>query len=229
MDVIMRTGSLIALAFAAALGTTTSAGASPVVITGLFNTGVDVSGGQDQAWSIVGGVNSLGYTGPAYTVPNSSAPPPDYNGAWITNPASNWDTPTPGATGDLDHSTNGTYVYQTTFNAAGVVGLSGIFAADNVVSAILLNGTPIYIGPAQTGPNDPSQYNVWTGFSGTTQNGGNTLTFDVVNYAYAPANPSGLNVVFTPLPSTWTMLIAGFLGFGFVAYRGSKKNALATA
>ncbi len=35
----------------------------------------------------------------------------------------------------------------------------------------------------------------------------------------------------TPLPSTWTMLIASFLGLGFFAYRGSKKNsaALATA
>jgi hypothetical protein len=31
----------------------------------------------------------------------------------------------------------------------------------------------------------------------------------------------------TPLPSTWTMLIAGFLGLGFFAYRGSKKNAAA--
>jgi PEP-CTERM motif-containing protein len=31
----------------------------------------------------------------------------------------------------------------------------------------------------------------------------------------------------TPLPSTWTMLIAGFAGFGFLAYRGSRKNAAA--
>jgi len=27
-----------------------------------------------------------------------------------------------------------------------------------------------------------------------------------------------------PLPSTWTMLIAGFVGLGFFAHRGSKKN-----
>ena len=31
----------------------------------------------------------------------------------------------------------------------------------------------------------------------------------------------------TPLPSTWTMLIAGFVGIGFFAYRGSKRNAVA--
>ena len=36
-----------------------------------------------------------------------------------------------------------------------------------------------------------------------------------------------LSVTPTPLPSTWTMLIAGFLGLGFFAYRGSKKNAAA--
>ena len=30
-----------------------------------------------------------------------------------------------------------------------------------------------------------------------------------------------------PLPSTWTMLIAGFVGLGFFAYRGSKKSAAA--
>jgi hypothetical protein len=31
----------------------------------------------------------------------------------------------------------------------------------------------------------------------------------------------------TPLPATWTMLIAGFIGLGFVVYRGSKKSAAA--
>ncbi len=31
----------------------------------------------------------------------------------------------------------------------------------------------------------------------------------------------------TPLPSTWTLLIAGFLGLGFFAYRGTKKNSAA--
>lgn len=33
----------------------------------------------------------------------------------------------------------------------------------------------------------------------------------------------------TPLPSTWTMLIAGFLGLGFFAYHGTKKSAAAPA
>ena len=33
----------------------------------------------------------------------------------------------------------------------------------------------------------------------------------------------------TPLPSTWTMLIAGFVGLGFLAFRGTKKGAVAIA
>ncbi len=33
----------------------------------------------------------------------------------------------------------------------------------------------------------------------------------------------------TPLPSTWTMLVAGFAGLGFFAYRSSKKNAASLA
>jgi hypothetical protein len=31
----------------------------------------------------------------------------------------------------------------------------------------------------------------------------------------------------TPLPSTWSMLIAGFVGLGFFAYRGAKKGSAA--
>jgi hypothetical protein len=38
-----------------------------------------------------------------------------------------------------------------------------------------------------------------------------------------------VGVTATPLPSTWTMLIAGFAGLGFFAYRGSKKNGAAVA
>ena len=180
------------------------------------------------------------YSGPAYTT-YDPAPPLTTPAPGLPNaPTSYWDTPTYSNTGNLDQDGNGTYNYQTTFTA-GVGNLSGIFAADNNVSAIFLNGTQIYTGPAQNG-NEPQFYNIWTGFSGTTLNGLNTLTFDVVNYGDSTftggagtANPTGLNVEFTsfvgqtPLPSTWTMLIAGFAGLGFFAYRGTKKSSAAIA
>ena len=39
----------------------------------------------------------------------------------------------------------------------------------------------------------------------------------------------GGSVGATPLPSTWTMLIAGFAGVGFMAYRRTKRDAVALA
>jgi hypothetical protein len=38
---------------------------------------------------------------------------------------------------------------------------------------------------------------------------------------------SSLQVSQTPLPSTWTMLIAAFVGLGFLAYSGTKKRSVA--
>jgi hypothetical protein len=40
---------------------------------------------------------------------------------------------------------------------------------------------------------------------------------------------SSLSVTQTPLPGTWTMLLAGLFGLVFVAYRGSKKMPTACA
>jgi len=42
-------------------------------------------------------------------------------------------------------------------------------------------------------------------------------------------NTGPVSVNATPLPSTWTMLIAGFAGLGFFAYRGSKNRSAALA
>jgi hypothetical protein len=38
-----------------------------------------------------------------------------------------------------------------------------------------------------------------------------------------------LTITATPLPPAWTMLIAGFVGLGFLAYRGAKKNTAVLA
>jgi hypothetical protein len=49
---------------------------------------------------------------------------------------------------------------------------------------------------------------------------------DFVNTRYFTAGvaTSPLTALATPLPSTWTMLIAGFIGLGFFAYRGLKED-----
>jgi hypothetical protein len=67
-----------------------------------------------------------------------------------------------------------------------------------------------------------------------------TQGVEFIQYSFGPTGApyggfggSAVNGIFalspTPLPSTWTMLIAGFVGLGFLAYRGSKKNTAALA
>jgi len=59
-------------------------------------------------------------------------------------------------------------------------------------------------------------------------------TFDLVNASGQTAKAIFLDgnftdITTTPLPSTWTMMLIGFAGLGFFAYRGTKKNAAAVA
>jgi hypothetical protein len=49
---------------------------------------------------------------------------------------------------------------------------------------------------------------------------------DLYNGQYLPAN---WTLAQTPLPSTWLMMLSGFVGLGFFAYRGTKKNSAALA
>jgi hypothetical protein len=48
--------------------------------------------------------------------------------------------------------------------------------------------------------------------------------YQLFTQGIVPANGPP-EVAATPLPPTWTMLIAGFIGLGFFVYRGAKKNA----
>lgn len=207
------------------------AGSAQASITGLTNTGVNYDGTTlvDNAWSIVSGTNSLGspYSGPAYTdSANGVFPVPP----WVlNNPGiSQWDTPTNPLTQNLDPAANGTYVYQSTFSASATAGfLTGQFAADNETASISINGVTIYGGPGFP----TSQFSFWTPFSysGPLNLGTNTIDFTVVNYAQNGGNPSGLNVQFltagVPEPATWALMILGFLGIGFVAYRRKATSA----
>ena len=66
--------------------------------------------------------------------------------------------------------------------------------------------------------------------------GNGTIQFNGTFTAVSWTNPSfedwygfTVGVSSTPLPSTWTMLIAGFVGLGFFAYRGSKRDFAANA
>jgi hypothetical protein len=84
---------------------------------------------------------------------------------------------------------------------------------------------------------DTGSYGTWTlnSFGVVATSTTETLTFSSVDTSELGGLPTYGNEITnvalftTPLPSTWTMLIAGFIGFGYFAYRGSKKNAASVA
>jgi hypothetical protein len=85
-----------------------------------------------------------------------------------------------------------------------------------------------------TGPSVTAQF-----FDGLEINCGDSVSCDYSNTSQVgfilPGNVTLTSdsgdflVSATPLPSTWVMLLSGFVGLGFVAYRGSKKNVAAFA
>ena len=68
-------------------------------------------------------------------------------------------------------------------------------------------------------------YSVGTSYYLSVDNPGGTLwnPGDLGTLSASDPPPS------TPLPSTWTMLIVGFVGLGYFAYRGAKKSSAALA
>jgi hypothetical protein len=216
--------SLGALALLAATGFAPKADAS--VITGLYNTGVDNAGaavsgnGADQHWTL----NS----GPAFTGGTNGNFP---IGPWIAdNSISRWITPTSNAADSFNPAAPGFFIYSLTFNLANASGasFSGQFASDNTVASFTLNGNSIASG---------GDFATWTAFSASSGflTGQNTILVTVENFAQNGGNPTGLNVEFltsvagVPEPSTWAMMILGFAGIGFAAYRRKHRPALQAA
>jgi hypothetical protein len=63
---------------------------------------------------------------------------------------------------------------------------------------------------------------------------GDTIQFGLLALGGNPAatvsyDNLGFTLTTTPLPSTWLMLLSGFVGLGYFAYRGTKKNAALAA
>jgi hypothetical protein len=208
-----RAGSLALIALGVSALSVATAQAQ---VSGLYNTGVDLTGVSDNAWSIIGGTGT-GVGATPYNAYANSAGTGYPGGPWVPNSAiSQWDTPTNPFTGSLDPSVNGTYIYETKFTVTGAVpsALNFQFAADNEVSSITLNGNTIYTGPID----GSSQYGFWTPVTASGLiDGLNTLDFTVVNYAQSGnGNPSGLNVEFAPGPVPG----AGLAGLAALALAG---------
>ncbi|MBV8971596.1 MAG: PEP-CTERM sorting domain-containing protein [Sphingomonadaceae bacterium] len=198
-----------------------AAPASAARLTSLYSTGVDSAGvstqgnGADLHWT-------LDNAAPAYTGGSNGTFP---IGPWVPDTASSrWITPTQNA-GDGNASTF--FTYTTTFNVAaqgvGNAQFSGSFAADDQVTAIVLNGVTI------SAPG--GGYSFRTGFNstgGTFVAGTNTLSFVTLN---SGGGPTGLNVDLSgtaavPEAATWVLMIAGF---GLVGIAARRRTATVAA
>ncbi|MEH2530069.1 hypothetical protein V1277_003556 [Bradyrhizobium sp. AZCC 1588] len=203
---------------------------SAATITGLFNTGVDGSGNAldndglaDFNYFITASNNGAPINTPAVTYTNPAYVPNDANSRWISTGPS-------GAPG------NGTVDFTLTFDLTGLnaatAQISGSWGADNF-GTIFLNGVNTGITTGTFGFLSflsPFAINSWF-VSGT-----NTLTFQILDLdlplAFRVDNISGTADVLTaavPEPSTWAMMLLGFAGVGFIAYRRKSKPASVAA
>lgn len=66
----------------------------------------------------------------------------------------------------------------------------------------------------------------WNFLNNSQTTGANThIDYILTAALYGLPNTDTTTVSATPLPSTWMMLLSGFVGFGFVAYRQATKRA----
>lgn len=190
------------------------------VITGLFNTGVD---GSHVALSQPDGTSN-GVIDSHYQVisPNSGSAVTYKNEAYIANsPTSSW----------ISVSSNGgpgnqVATFLTTFTLTGSTAgaaISGFWAVDNI-GEIFLNGHDTGIGLAFGFPAFQQLHAFSITNSAWFVEGVNNLTFVVGDEGPPGAlRVDGLTAA-VPEPSTWAMMILGFLGVGFMAYRRNEKR-----
>lgn len=203
---------LTVLGFCALAG----ASADAESITGLYNTGSsNIEGAVDPNYVVT---SYSGNSPPSGTAPysttivstsNNSFPFP----AWSTNPedpTAAWISPHGRAT--TDPSSDGVYVYQTTFNInvgrgenlykddEGLV-LAGLWSADNYAFGFSVNGdgyqaqTGLPISKRQCACNNVFPFFVFVPVQDLLV-GSNTITFEVTNFRQRRHNPTGLYVDF---------------------------------
>ena len=195
-----------ALGFLILVGQASSAEASVT----LFNTGVigPDTGAVDPNYAVISGTPSV-TPGPAMTYFNPAYVPDSSTSRWISLSA----TGTPG---------NNTVTYETSFTADSTALVAGLWGVDNFGSIFLNNGsTPI----AQLFNTDPVNFNTLHSFSFNPAFGANTLEFVITDTGPPTAFRVDGFAGAVPELSTWGMMLLGFAGVGFMAYR--RKNPIA--
>ena len=91
---------------------------------------------------------------------------------------------------------------------------------------VSFGGNPLSVDTGSVGYWTPYSFNILATATSETLIFASEVTGGIPSYGNEITNVS---LTATPLPSTWTMLIAGFAGLGFFAYRGSKKSSAIAA
>jgi hypothetical protein len=214
-------GGTLALGIMLGAGTSQSAQAA---IFNLFSTGVNDTGAAlvgpngttDTHYNVISSTGNV-LPGPAVTY---------FNGAYALNSTtSDW----------ISNSFNGepgsqTLTFRTIFTVTDApVTITGQWGADNS-GEILLNG--LGTGNFLSGPQPTSNFNVLHPFSIAAGIGTFNLDFVITDVGPPLAfrfelDPGQVSAV--PEPSTWAMMILGFVGVGLAARRRKTKNALVAA
>ena len=95
---------------------------------------------------------------------------------------------------------------------------SGTFNGEYLIDNSVTTFPSFVLGPST---NLPGGYPTFT-------INGNTLEINFVGKTFTTGDKLVLDFA-TPLPSTWLMLLSGFVGLGFLAYRGKKNRSAALA
>jgi hypothetical protein len=101
---------------------------------------------------------------------------------------------------------------------AGVSYFLSVTAPSSLQGAWYANGRCIGFGSCGAGGSGTYYFN-----NGSTLQGPYTSSLAAFDVLGGPAPAT------TPLPSTWLMLLSGFVGLGFFAYRGTKNRSAALA
>jgi hypothetical protein len=205
-EIELRLSSLFrgfaALGFLTAVCAATGAQASVT----LFNTGVDGpnTGAIDPNYSLVGGGPAVTYYNPAYIGDTSTS-------RWVSYSADGY----PGLS---------TVDFVTAFTANSTALVSGLWGADNF-GTILVNGVQV----AELDGTVFENFNQLHSFSFNPQVGSNTLVVRLTDTGPPTAFRIDGFAGAVPEPSTWAMMVLGFAGVGFMAYRRKSKPALMAA
>jgi hypothetical protein len=222
----IRNRMLSALAAGALVVGLSLAGAQASTInlaTGLDSGGaLQTTGGSlDANWQITGASSPLSAPN-AYVVDSSNA---DWWIQWVANgPNSSW------IAGNPNVPNNGLMTFTTTFSisspsTASIV--NGLWTIDDA-GTLSLNGHLL----STLGNDNWGSLNSFSTLPGDFVSGTNTLvmqitsTDDFLEGGRLEGQVVG-GVSAVPEPSTWAMMLLGFCGLGFVAYRRKNKMAVA--